>query len=275
MTTTAAPGSRLASLLADARRALTLIEDLPADIEPRSIMDGYRAQDAFRAIWPQRVAGWKVGATALPVQQKFGIGEPFCGPFFAPDVSASPAILPAARFPHRLLECEIAIRFGKAIEPRKEPIDRRALLAAIDAVIPAFEIVSPRFPTLLFGRAPLAVADCGLNAAIVLGNPFTSWRDLDLASLKVILYVEGVAKGEGSGAHVLGSPLNVLDWLVAHLASRDIVLEAGSIVLTGTTTGVVPVPLDQVAVADFGPLGTIELKFFGPAHPDSARVAMG
>ncbi len=262
---------KMASLLAEARRAGHLIDNLPQALEPKTMAEGYRVQDAFCRIWPAPLAGWKVGATAVPVQQKFGVEEPFCGPFFAPDVSASPARLPAARFAHRLIESEIALRFGRDIAPQSAPIGRAAILAAIDAVIPAFEIVSPRFPELLFGRAPTAAADCGLNAAIVLGQLYAAWRDLDLAALKVTLRVDGVMKGEGNGANVLGSPLNVLDWFVSHLSGRGIALAAGSVVLTGTTTGIVALAPGETASADFGPLGSIEMAFTGPPYPASAR----
>ena len=56
------------------------------------------------------------------------------------------------------------------------------MLAAVDALIPAIEIISPRFKRLTVDHVPQLVADfCG-NGAAVFGAPCKNWRDLDLAS---------------------------------------------------------------------------------------------
>lgn len=263
-----------AALLADARRNGRLIAALPEALTPRTMAEGYRVQDRFRAIWPDRLAGWKVGATAKFAQDKFGVSEPFAGPFFAGDVRASPATIPADRFAHLAIESEFAFRFARTLAPRLGPVPRDAIVAAIDAVLPAFEIVSPRFPDLLFGRAPVAAADCGVNGGFVFGEPCMRWHDLDLAAHKVVLDVDGVRRGEGSGASVLGHPLIVLDWFANHLSSRGIALDAGAIVSTGTTTGIVFLAPEETAVADFGSLGRISLTFTGPRHPAYRPVQM-
>jgi len=253
-----------AGLLAALRREGALASALPEGIAPATIADGYAIQDRFRALWGQPVAGWKIGATAAAVQAKFGVSEPFAGPFFAPDVYQSPARPPSARFPHHCLECEFAFRFSRRVAPRATRYVRDEIGQAIDAVVPAFEIVGPRFDSLLFGRAPTAIADCGVNAGIVLGKPFAGWRDLDLPGHGVRLRVNGEPRAEGSGANVLGDPVAVLEWAVNHLSVRGIAIEPGQHISTGTTTGIAYVAPGDNAVADFGAIGTIEVRFGGP-----------
>ena len=51
-----------AAILAAARRDGRLIEPLPDACRPRSIAEGYEVQSALRDIWPDSVAGWKIGA---------------------------------------------------------------------------------------------------------------------------------------------------------------------------------------------------------------------
>jgi len=78
-----------------------LLEGLGPDELPRTLEEGYDIQKAAIAGWPDRVAGWKVGATSLEIQTLFGISEPVYGPVFAKTVFESPddrrrSILPPA-----------------------------------------------------------------------------------------------------------------------------------------------------------------------------------
>jgi 2-keto-4-pentenoate hydratase len=253
-----------AETLVAARRDGIALAELAPDMRPATMAEGYRIQNRVRTLWcdtaGDRVAGWKIGATAAPVQDKFGVKEPFAGPFFGKTVFASPAQMPAVRLHHRAIESEFAFRFGRAVTPQSAPFDRAALVSAVDAVVPAFEIVSPRFTDLLFGRAPTAVADCALNAAFVFGTPYTNWQQLDLPKHTVRLTVNGKPVAEGTGAAVLGDPMTVLVWAANHLSQQGITIEAGQIISTGTTTGIVHLAIGDVAVADFGTLGTIQLQ---------------
>lgn len=248
-----------ARLLAEARHAVRALVALPVTCRPASNAEGYRMQDAFRALWGDRVAGWKIGATAKPVQEKFGTDEPFAGPFFARDTFASPALTPWSAYVHRAIESEFAFRFAKPLPASGSPYPRAAILDAIDALVPAIEIVGPRFNDLLFGRCPTAIADCAVNAGFVLSAPVADWRRIDLVTHRVRLAVDGKTVAEGTGAAVLGDPLTVLDWAVDHLHRRGIDIEAGQLISTGTTTGIVHLDAGQTAIADFGPLGEVAL----------------
>ena len=74
--------------LAQARHARQPLAALSATCRPMTIDEGYAAQAAFRNLWPEPVGGWKVGATALPVQALFKVEQPFYGPIFAPTILA-------------------------------------------------------------------------------------------------------------------------------------------------------------------------------------------
>ncbi|GBE44573.1 2-hydroxyhexa-2,4-dienoate hydratase [bacterium BMS3Bbin10] len=250
-----------AGALKAARKDNRMLAGLDDGLTPRSMEDGYALQDAFMRIWEEPVAGWKVGATAEKVQELYGVSEPFCGPFYVPTTFTSPAEPKARDFGHFCIESEFAFRFGSTLAARKRAYDREEILGAIEAVLPAFELISPRFDTLLQDRIALAAADCGLNGGFVLGEDYANWRGLDLAAHGVRLSVDGEVKGEGTGANALGHPFNVLDWLVNELSRRGIDLNAGEIVSTGTCTGIVFLEQGQKAVADYGVLGTIEVTF--------------
>jgi 2-keto-4-pentenoate hydratase len=258
-----------AAALKALREEKRVVTALPDGLAPASVAEGYAVQDAFIACWPDQVVGWKVGATAAAVQEKFGLSEPFSGPVFARDVQTSPAAPVARDFPHLCLESEFAFRFTRSLPARAQRYERAEIIAALGALVPAFELIGPRFDSLLSGRAPMAIADCGVNAGLVLGVPVDDWQGYDLPNHRVVLQVEGVEVAAGSGANVLGDPIKVLEWAVNHLSTRGIGLEAGQLISTGTTTGLSYVRPGQRAVADFGALGQVEAVFAGPPHPDA------
>ncbi|MCB1510401.1 MAG: hydratase [Hyphomicrobiaceae bacterium] len=267
MTMTSDAVRRAAAQLAAWRAESTVGSELPEELRPQDASDAYTIQDAFMKAWPDRRVGWKIGATAVPLQQKLGVTEPFAGPFYAADTVGTPARHPARLFPHLCIESEFAFRFSAALPPRPAPYARADILAAIGSVLPAIELVGPRFDTLLFGRAPTAIADCALNAGFVLGDDSSAWRQLDLVAQPVVLRVDGRIVAEGTGANVLGDPVVVLEWAVNHLSKRGHGIAAGEIISTGTTTGLVHIEPNQTAVADFGPLGEVSVLFEGEPHP--------
>jgi 2-keto-4-pentenoate hydratase len=263
--------ARAAERLAEVRREGRLLDRLPADARPGNVAEGYLVQDAFCKMWGDTVAGWKIGATAKALMARFGVTEPFSGPFFAGDVVTSPARPLAARNPYLCLEAEIAFRFARPLAPRTKPYARSEVVEAVGAALPAFELVGPRFSRILFDAVPSLIADCGLNAGMVLGPERADWRGLDLINQPVRFTVDGKARAEGTGAAVLGDPVAVLEWTANHLSARGITLEAGQIVTTGATSGLLFIEPGEVGAADYGPLGAIELAFTGPR---SAQLAV-
>jgi 2-keto-4-pentenoate hydratase len=247
--------------LIEARRSQVPLAGLPEDCRPATLDDGYAIQEAFVASFGQAVAGWKIGATAEASQRLFGVGEPFYGPVLAPLVFASPAELPAADFPMRGIECEFAFQLAADFEPRERPYTPEEAAERVSAPIPAIEVVSPRLDDPRRYGAPSAIADCGLNGGLVLGPPSFDWQSLDLTAHEVRLTIDGEVKTTGTGALVLGHPLNSLAWFVNRYTARGHTLPAGQIVTTGSTTGLVILEPGQTATGDFGALGKVSVAF--------------
>jgi 2-keto-4-pentenoate hydratase len=107
----------------------------------------------------------------------------------------------------------------------------------------------------------LTTADGGVNIALVLGSWSTDYRSWDLPAHGVSMTVNGALKGQGTGARALGDPMNVLTWLANQQSRVGRGLDAGAIVTTGTCTGLDPVRAGDLAVADFGRLGTVAIEF--------------
>lgn len=237
------------------------LSSMPAGQEPRSIGEGFAVQQAIIALAGEPIAGWKIACTAKPVQELFGVEEPFFGAVFQSVCHQSPAQMAGDRFPLGCIESEIAFRINTDLPPRSDAYGRDDIISAIEAVMPAFELVEPRFDSLLTDAAPLAFADCALNGGLVIGAPLEDWQHLDLAELAIKLSIDGAPVAEGKGANALGHPLNALQWLANALSRNGLTLQAGQVVATGTCTGVNYLQANQTAVGDFGPLGRIELRF--------------
>ena len=82
-----------------------------------------------------------------------------------------------------------------------------------------------------------------------------------LAAQPVRAEINGEVRGAGSGAAVLGHPLNALLWLANALNARGMHLRAGDLVTTGVTTNVFMAESGDHIRADFGSVGSVELIF--------------
>ncbi|MBF0290015.1 MAG: fumarylacetoacetate hydrolase family protein [SAR324 cluster bacterium] len=110
--------------------------------------------------------------------------------------------------------------------------------------------------------APSLIADNAANGAWVQGPASSAdWRKLDLSAHSVTLIVNGETKLIGSGAEVLGHPLNPLVWLANALREKGMGLKAGNLITTGVCTDVYFAEPGDHIVADFGVLGQAELSF--------------
>lgn len=250
-----------AEMLADLRRRVATIDQLPEDARPRSADEAYAVQDLLIKMIPGGVIGWKIGATGKEAQEKLGTTEPFAGPLFTPWQKSSPATLDRAAYTHTLIESEFAYRMATALPPRATAYTEDEVGDAVGAIVPSIEIIGPCFATPIGGDLYSRIADCGVSAGVVLGSEITAWRDHDLAAHEVTLEIDGASVASGTGALVLGHPMKALCWLVEHLRVRGVGLGAGEIVSTGTTTGIYPLEAGASAVANFGTLGSVRLTF--------------
>ena len=247
--------------LVDVRRNGGMLEELPETLRSLGLSDAYSIQRQAIELWSDEVAGWKIGATSKEVQSVFGISEPVYGPVFKRTVFQSPAQLDAAAFQHRIVEAEFAFRFGDDLPSRAKPYTRDEIVSVIDAIIPSIEILSPRLKTLTGSHISTVVADfCG-NGGAVLGRVCTDWQHLDLISRVVTLSLNGVKRREGTGALVLGDPLNTVEWLINTLGEHGATIKKGQFILAGTMTGIHTAEVNHVSQADFGDLGTVDVVF--------------
>ena len=249
----------LAGALAQAR-----LDDRQIDVSALDVMssieDAWAVQALLEKTYNSRQTGYKIGATSPQAQKMVGCDGPFYGPMFDRDHFANGSSMPLSS---SLLgvECEFAFQFGKDVAAADIADDRDALHDSIKACHVALELIGRR--TKGTGLPPLfgAIADFGANFAFIPGDEVTNWRDLDLSQVEVHGLVNDEETNQGSGAAVLGNPLNALAWLMSELATKGSTLQAGQWVTTGTCLGVVAPKKGAKIEGRFGDLGSVFLQF--------------
>lgn len=241
----------LAERLLAARRSGRRLDTLPPELVPATADEAYAVQDKVAAALG-RIAGWKVGAASPEA-------EPNCAPLFADLVTASPARWPAARFPLRGIEGELAFRFGRALPPRAQPYGEDEVWDAVDTLHPAIELVESRFADFRAMDKLALLADNQSNGAFCHGAPVRRWRDVDFLRQPASLVVDGKEVASAVGGNAAGHPRRLLAWLANHCARRGRGLLAGDIVTTGTHTGLVFLASGQTATVRFAGLGEAAL----------------
>lgn len=233
--------SRVAALLGDARLAARPVPELSTADEPQTVADGYAAQAALNRYFCDRtggtLSGWKIGATTTDMQEYLGVDGPAYGRILSTNMHENGATVDAAGFCNPGIECEIALRIGSTAEDKT--YGRDTIGEIIEAVHPAIEIVENRYGDFLARGTPMLIADDFFHKACVLGAPVSGWRDIDLAAITGQTRTDGAEKGSGTGADVMGHPLEAVAWLANTLAEHDARLEAGQIVLTGSVAPVI------------------------------------
>jgi 2-keto-4-pentenoate hydratase len=86
----------------------------------------------------------------------------------------------------------------------------------------------------------------------VFGASCTDWQVIDLALQPVRIVIDGKERQSGTGAAVLGHPLNVLEWFVNERRVQGKAIAKGQFVMTGTMTGLHAPEPGEPALADFG-----------------------
>lgn len=240
-----------------ARRDGRMLGPLFVQLTPKDVPAGYRVQ-AELARRAGSVAGWKVSFLTQAAQAAQGVDRPLAARLYGPYVQASPARLRYG-FIAPVLECEFAFVLGRDLPPRVAPYTREEVEAAIAAVRPGIEIVDPRINK---PAAPMLLCDAIGNAGYVFGAAFADWKSIDYAAATMTLSINGAVEATGSGKAILDGDLVQAVVLLANNQPPDCEgLKQGQFITTGTCSGVTRVERGDLAVADFGALGRVEIGF--------------
>ena len=252
-------------LLLDARVKRERLPDLPEDVRPANQQQAYQCQerviDRLIGHYAGETVGYKIACTNPLAQELLKSPEPFYGRLLSSFFATSPARFRSDDFFMRVIEAEFGFQFARDLQPAASPLTRDQIAEALAGVVPSIEIVDSRYITWTNVGVPSLIADNAVHGAWVRGELIAEWKHLDLAAQAVNLYVDDKLVESGSGAAVMGHPLNALQWLVHRLHAQGTTIKAGEYVTTGVTTNIYLAQKGERVVADFGAVGSVEVSF--------------
>mgnify|MGYP003664784375 CR=1 FL=1 len=236
--------------LLSARRSGFKLEGLAADLVPTGREEAYLVQELLVLQSEEALGGWKVAV---------GTGsDPVCSPILLSAYRTGNEPIDLARTMANLVEAEIGVRFGSDLPPRDEPYRDDEVAAAIEAIHPTLEILGSRFTERAEVSELINVADLQRNSAVIVGQAWHDWRQLDLSSEAIVLRIGHADCGTNVGP-AIDDIIATLTWLANGRAMRFGGLKAGQIVITGSRVNAPIGTRGEMIEARFGTLGPVTL----------------
>ena len=232
---------------------------------PNTLDEAYEIQKAFQSnlIGKQGpVVGYKLAYTTSALQQNNGVTEPCMGLMLEKNIRYSPSELSSTDFVQLGIECEVGVSLKHDLSYDEAPYDVNKVSEAVESIMPAFEVIdnrrTPGLPADI--NLKIAVASNISNAGVILGEPVSNWKEIDLISAYGYMSINNRLVGDGHGYDVMGHPLNPLAWLANKLSSQGISLPAKSLIITGSIVSPKFLKTGDSAFISIEGLGTAELN---------------
>jgi 2-keto-4-pentenoate hydratase len=233
-----------------------LLDGLPPDQRPADLAAAYAIQSELDRYAGSRV-GWKLAATGAGGRAALGVDQPLAGPLYERFALPPGAQLEFSGVRMQTVEAEFGLILGADLPAEEGPFDRVTVLNALAAFVPAIEIPNTRYRDHRSAGATLLTADAALAGFFVFGEPLADFDPESLPTHPLTLTTP-VGAVEGTGAKVLGDPVEAVRWLANELAPYGRGLTAGDCVITGAAAAMREPGAGEVH-ADFGRLGSLGL----------------
>ena len=238
---------------------------LPQDAYPRNIDEAQLMADMVAKIlgWP--VLGYKYYINAR-IQQ-----APMMSPIF--HIWESPAILSEEDSQHRWIEPELACRCLRDFPPREKIYGYQEIAEGME-IVPAFEVIGPRFRFDSAAHMRQVVngyrlnprfdglADGNASGGYVVGEARKDWQELDFLKMHVTMDAADERLVDTVGGHPLVDPFMSMFPLINLMRNRE-GLKAGMLMATHSYSGFIPVPANVKVVSNFTYFNPIEAVFKG------------
>jgi 2-keto-4-pentenoate hydratase len=195
-----------------ARLDATALPDFPGSI-PATLNTAYAYQDRAIALWPDFVAGWKVGRIGEPWLERLG-EDRLVGPIFRRGIRLAPpeqlVEFPVFEGGFAAVEAEFVFRLGVDAPSDKvqwTPDEAARIAMALHIGI---ETAGSPLATINELGGAVVVTDFGNNAGLLLGPVIPEWRTRPFESLKTETFIEGKSVGRGGALSLPGGPFAAL-----------------------------------------------------------------
>ncbi|WP_250535840.1 2-keto-4-pentenoate hydratase [Caballeronia sp. AZ10_KS36] len=252
-----------ARLFVQAKAHRAKLDTLPEGARPSSADEAYAVQEAtLRALGAgaanagqaTAIGGWKVGAKSTD-----GLIQGALLP--ADGVHRSGARLSMQAFGKAGLELEVAFTFNRRFEAGSGPYDEAQVLAAIDCIHSAIEVVASRFAAWPDVDKLWQLADLQNHGALVLGEGVPYDESFPFVSPTMAFTYDGRPLFDATPANPAGDPRRLLAWTINHAVSRGLAVEKGVAITAGSYTGIAFPDGPGAAIGAIDGLPPVQLHF--------------
>ncbi|RZJ75180.1 MAG: 2-keto-4-pentenoate hydratase, partial [Brevundimonas sp.] len=211
--------SPIARAFTAARREATGLARYPGD-QPDTLSAAYAIQDDAIALWPDRIAGWKLGRINAPHDARLGAGR-LAGPIFSRNVwlaGQDPTTFGVIDGGFAAVEAEYVLELGETA-PDRDGWTAETAAALVGRVFVGVEIAGSPFAGINAHGPAVTASDFGNNAGLILGGEIADWTSR-LADLTCTMQIDGQIIGRGGAASIPGGPLDSLAFLLNLLHAR-------------------------------------------------------
>ncbi len=247
----------VAEIIWDAWSNSRPLDAIPESVRPQDLGHAYRVQLALDDHAGARV-GWKLAATGAGGRTALNVEQPLAGPLYAQFQIDDGSTVEFGSIRMATVEGEFGLLIKSTLAAKDAPHDRESVLESLGAFVPAIEIPNTRFSDHRGAGAVQLTADAALAGLYVLGDPIDDYDPEALADHLLRLTTPNDTV-EGTGAKVLGGPVEAVQWLANELGENGYDLEAGQVVITGATVAVKDPGVGTVRV-DFGAFGSLSVE---------------
>ncbi|PKP82423.1 MAG: 2-keto-4-pentenoate hydratase [Alphaproteobacteria bacterium HGW-Alphaproteobacteria-18] len=235
---------------------------------PATLAEAYAIQNRAIQLWPDRLAGWKVGRINPPWDGVFGTDR-LAGPIFASQVSRAtgdPVDCFIFQGGFGAVESEIVIVAGNDAPPEKLRWSLQDAADMAGSMHIGAEIASSCFPGINDHGPLVTISDFGNNNGLILGEEIPGWRAAAPTDWRLRTLIDGREAGYADATTIPGGPMESFRQLLEITAARGLPLRKGTLVSTGAVTGVHAAQAGQTATVEYAGLQTIHLRLLS-AHP--------
>ena len=222
--------------------------------------DAYGAQYHFlHGLDPREtVAGHKVALTTKASRDHLGIHEPCYGHILSTCVYENDGDVSIGNLTAPHIEAEVAFVLGEELRgPGVTPVD---VMRATAGVMPSLELVDLKVRGEGVSANDVIIHNA-LHGGLVVGSRLTPLDSLELQYEGVTVEHNGVLFGSGTGAEVMGNPINPIVWLANKLAEFGDWLRAGETIISGSMVVPVEVKPGDYVKATYSRMGSVSARF--------------
>lgn len=181
----------------------------------------------------EHLVGWKMGLTSEAKRKQMNLDSSLYGHLTDKMRVGERQVYGLSGKIHPKVEPEIAFVMGKKLEGK---ITRDEAYSAIQSVCCALEILDSRYTQFKYFSMEDVIADNSSSCDFVLGPLVQEFQHLNLANLKMEMFVNGELMQSGNSKDISGDPVNSIVELCELLSEQDRFVQAGDIVLAGAAT---------------------------------------